>query len=47
MKNSMKSKLSKVLGYNTELNKKALTVKKSWDEVENLLKTTNKGNKKK
>ncbi len=33
MKKSMKFQLSKVLGGNLELNKTAVRIKRSWDEV--------------
>ncbi|MGB8451109.1 MAG: hypothetical protein WCD89_02145 [Anaerocolumna sp.] len=34
MKKSIKHQISKVLGGNVELNKKAIQMKRSWDEVE-------------
>ncbi len=37
MKNSFKMQLSKALGGNVELNKKAIRVKRSWDEVAGLI----------
>lgn len=40
MKKSIKYKISKALSCNCELNKQALCIKRSWDEVEALL---NKG----
>ncbi|MDF2870837.1 MAG: hypothetical protein K0R05_2412 [Anaerocolumna sp.] len=44
MKNSVKNQLAKTFGGNMELNKKALQMKNSWDEVSGLL---GKGLKKK
>lgn len=44
MKNSMKSQLSKMFSGNIELNKKALNMKKSFDEVNKMI---GKGNQKK
>lgn len=46
MKKDMKYKLSQTLGSKDQLNKKALQIKKSWDEVEGLLKNVNKPKKK-
>ncbi|WMJ85385.1 hypothetical protein [Anaerocolumna sp. MB42-C2] len=37
MKNSFKMQLSKALSGNVELNKKAVLVKRSWDEVAGLI----------
>lgn len=45
-KKSVKSKLSKALGGNVDLNNKALNFKKSWDEVESLIKSEKHINKK-
>lgn len=45
MNKSIKDKLAVQLSNNTELNKKALKLKKSWDEVDSLLKSP-KGKKK-
>lgn len=42
LKKSWKSKVAQATNGNMELNKKALQMKKSWDEVEKLL----QGNKK-
>lgn len=36
---SMKQKIAKSLGVNIDLNKKVLRIKKSWDEVNQILKT--------
>lgn len=49
MKKSVKDKVAKMLSGNTNLNKKTLQMKKSWDEVDNLLKSakTNTAKKKK
>lgn len=44
MKKSLKLQISKVLGGNLEINKKAIQIKRSWDEVDALI---NKGNKQK
>lgn len=46
MKKSFKYKISKTLAGNNELNKKALIIKKSWDEVEELLRANSKNKKK-
>ena len=37
MKKSFKMQISKALGGNVELNKKAVRIKRSWDEVANLI----------
>lgn len=37
MKKSMKYQISKALGGNVELNKKALQLKRSWDEVQSIV----------
>jgi hypothetical protein len=37
MKKSLKYQLSKSLGGNMDLNKKALRLKKSWDEVQSII----------
>jgi len=42
MKKSLKLKISKVLCGNVELNKQAMRIKRSWDEVEAIL---NRGGK--
>lgn len=43
----VKQKISKSLGYNTELNKKVLQMWQSWNEVDHMLMTTKtKGSKK-
>lgn len=47
MKKTIKSKISRALGSNVDLNKKALTMKQSWDEVDHLLKSEKHNNKKK
>lgn len=47
MGKSIKSKIAKATGNKPELDKKALQMKKSWDEVSNLLKSANIGNGKK
>lgn len=44
MKKSIKYQISKILGSNMELNKKALNIKRSWDEVSDII---GKGSKKK
>ncbi len=44
MKKSIKLQLSKALGGNVELNKKAVRIKRSWDDVSSLI---NKSDKKK
>jgi hypothetical protein len=47
MKKSIKNQLAKALGGNLELNKKAIQIKRSWDEVEGIIgKDKNKGKKK-
>jgi hypothetical protein len=33
LKKSVKSQISKALGQNVDLNKKAIQIKRSWDEV--------------
>ncbi|BCN32998.1 hypothetical protein [Anaeromicropila herbilytica] len=45
MKNPVKKKLLQSFNSNIELNKKANNLKKSWDEVEGLLKSVNKPKK--
>lgn len=47
MKKSVKSQLSKMLGGNVELNKKALNMKRSWDEVNNIIGKGKKNNSEK
>ena len=47
MKKSIKSNIAKATNSNNELNKKALQMKKSWDEVEGILSGVGKHNKKK
>ena len=47
MKKTFKSKISRSLSSNVDLNKKALTMKKAWDEVDNLLKSEKHVQKKK
>ncbi|MBO5199611.1 MAG: hypothetical protein J6B85_14025 [Lachnospiraceae bacterium] len=42
MKCSMKRQLARVLGGNVELNRKVLCIKRSWDEVEEILKGAGK-----
>ncbi|WFR57481.1 hypothetical protein QA584_28410 [Anaerocolumna sp. AGMB13025] len=37
MKKSIKYQLSKALGQNVDLNKKAIQIKRSWDEVAAML----------
>lgn len=37
MKKSIKNQLAKALGGNVELNKKAIQIKRSWDEVEGII----------
>ncbi|MDF2801101.1 MAG: hypothetical protein K0S61_1004 [Anaerocolumna sp.] len=44
MKKSMKSQMSKIFSGNVELNKKALNMKRSFDEVNKMI---GKGNQKK
>ncbi len=46
LKKSWKSKLAQATNGNQELNKKALQMRKSWDEVEKLLQSSGKANKK-
>jgi hypothetical protein len=46
LKKSWKSKIAQATNGNQELNKKALQMKKSWDEVEKLLQSNGKTNKK-
>lgn len=46
MKKSMKLKISKVLCGNAELNKQAIRIKRSWDEVEAIINRGCKGTKK-
>jgi hypothetical protein len=45
VKESIKVKLAKATNSKTDLNKKALQLKKSWEEVDGLLRTTGKKNK--
>lgn len=47
MKKDMKSGIAKMTGTNVELNKKALNMKRSWDEVAGLLDSAAKHTKKK
>ncbi|MBH1941941.1 hypothetical protein I5677_13650 [Mobilitalea sibirica] len=48
MRKTWKDKVAKATGSNYKLNKKALQIKKSWDEVEGILKKSmNKNQKKK
>lgn len=44
MKKSVKSQLSKMFSGNVELNKKALNMKRSWDEVNSIIGKGNKNN---
>lgn len=37
MKKSLQNQISKALGGNVELNKKALNLKRSWDEVQSIV----------
>lgn len=46
MKGGIKSSLARSLGSNQSLNKKALQIRKSWDEVESFLTAVNKPKKK-
>lgn len=46
MKGGLKSSLARSLSTNNSLNKTANQIRKSWDEVESLLKTVNKPKKK-
>ena len=46
MKKSIKQRIAKSTGSNNELNKKALQLKRSWDEVEGMLKGAGKTKKK-
>lgn len=46
MRGGLKSSLARSLGTNNSLNQKAIQIKRSWDEVESLLKTVNKPRKK-
>lgn len=46
MKNNIKRSLSRKLGYNVELNKRALGLKKSWDEITTVLKIEKDSKKK-
>lgn len=46
LSNSWKAKLARATSGNIELNKKALKMKKSWDEVEKLLQPNKKTKKK-
>lgn len=46
MKGGLRYSLAKSLSTNHSLNKTAMQMKKSWDEVESLLKTVNKPKKK-
>lgn len=46
MKGGLKSSLARSLSTNYSLNQKSIQMKKSWDEVESLLKTVNKPKKK-
>ena len=43
---NIKGKISKVFNSNVELNRKALNLKKSWDEVSTLLKIEKKNDTK-
>lgn len=45
MNRGIKNTLARTLGSNVEINKKALTIKKSWDEVSTLLKNVNTSGK--
>jgi len=45
MKRGITNTLARTLGSNDGLNKKALQIKKSWDEVETLLKNVNTSGK--
>ena len=46
MKGGIKSSLARSLSTNHSLNQKAIQMRKSWDEVESLLKVVNKPKKK-
>ena len=46
MKGGLKSSLARSLSTNHSLNQKAIQMRKSWDEVESLLKVVNKPKKK-
>lgn len=46
MKNSVQKKIAKALNSNVDLNKKSLVMKKSWDDVANLLKVEKAGKQK-
>jgi len=37
LKKSLKSQISKVLGSNNQLNKNVIRIKKSWDEIAEIL----------
>lgn len=42
MKKSMKQKIAKATGSNYKLNKKTMNLKRSWDEVEAIIKGSTK-----
>lgn len=46
MKKSPKAQIARALNGNSELNKKAVNIKKSWDEVNGLIKFIEKPKKK-
>ncbi len=46
MKLSVKQRIAKVTGSHMEIDKKFMDMKKSWDEVDKLLESTSKKNKK-
>lgn len=46
MRQSVKGKLAKMSNGNMELNRKALQLKRSWEEVAGILKVSNRNNKK-
>lgn len=46
MKKSWKQKVAKATGGNYKLNKKAMQIKRSWDEVEGMINGTPKKRKK-
>lgn len=46
LKLSVKQRIAKVTGSHMEIDKKFMDMKKSWDEVDKLLESTSKKNKK-
>lgn len=46
MKKSWKQKVAKATGSNYKLNKKVMQIKRSWDEVEDIVNGTSKKKKK-